>query len=272
MMHKTLIFLCSLCFLQLRSGYGKIIDLGEETPQKIILLTVPKAGTDLIAKALKLITGREIERLASSAVADPIITDMRLLDPANKTIGMHHLFSSFDFIKNDKSGKYIKIIQIRDPRDLLLSQISWTARCSHCWYAPGEYNIQFNQLSFEERLMTTILYPEKPGFFSMRYFLRKALEWMQEPDVFVSRFENLVGPLGGGDRKKQERAIRDLARHMNYHLDQEDVERIAEQLFGGTGTFKTGQIGNWRTQYTPYHLELFYENLEEELILLGYSP
>lgn len=270
MMAKMFFFIVLMSF----SIYSQAVirELPQNQPRKIVLLTVPKAGTHLVAKALELMTGRNVEWIAASVLADPVINPNKRLNPHDRTIMMHHLFSSFDFIRHDKSGKYVKIIQIRDPRDLLLSQIGWLANCSWCWYAPRDYNKEFNRLSFDQKLTTTITFPEGNGFYSMRYFLHKALEWIEEPDVLVLRFEDLIGPDGGGTREAQEKAIRDLAAHIGYTLDQYDVDRIALSLFGNTPTFKKGLIGEWKKKYSLEHIDLFKEWLGEELIQLGYEP
>lgn len=265
---RIFFFACLLSVLPVNS---EIREISQNTPKKIVLITIPKSGTHLLAKALELMTGRKVDWIAPSVVANPTFDSNKRLNPFDRTIMKHHLFDCFDFIKADKSGKYIKIVQIRDPRDILLSQINWMANCAWCWYAPRDYNTQFNKWSFDQKLRTTILFPEEDGFYSIRYFLRKALEWINEPDVLVVRFEDLIGPQGGGDKERQEQAIKALANHIGYTLEQEDIDSIASKLFGGTQTFKKGQIGTWREKYSSEHIALFKETMGEELIELGYE-
>lgn len=246
---------------------ARITELPREQPQKIVMLSVPKAGTSLVETAMRLITGRDVKAIVSPALADPKVNPEIALDPEDPNIGMHHLFPSFNFIKEDKSGRYIKIIQIRDPRDVLLAKMKWI-KLGH-WYAPKDFIREFNDQPFNDKLTGLIQFPDE--YWSTRVFLRLALEWMKEPDVLVCRFEELVGPQGGGNQERQHAAIAELAKHMGYSLDPEDIERIGKEVFGKGGTFMKGQIGEWHKYYTEGHKALFKQEMGQELIALGYE-
>ena len=58
---------------------------------------------------------------------------------------------------------------------------------------------------------------------------------------------------------------------MGVDLSLQQVQEIADTLFGDTVTFRKGQIGSWRDLFTPFHKALFKEVMGEELIRLGYE-
>lgn len=251
----------------------KEVDLqaGETLAKKIIFLSIPKSGTFLTKKTVELISNRPVEWITRSIDPNPVPNFATDLDPMDPTIVFHHLFSSLDFIRDDASGRYIKVVVIRDPRDALISQIHWLEGCDVCWYSPEEYNRSFNALSFQERVTKGICFPESAESFSIRSFTRKALEWMAKPDVFVLRFEDLVGAEGGGDPERQGRTLLALAEHLGTPLTSERLGQIQSSLFGESFTFRKGQIGSWREYFTQEDIQIFKERMGEELIQLGYE-
>ena len=62
-----------------------------------------------------------------------------------------------------------------------------------------------------------------------------------------------------------------LAEHMGYSLSWDQIDVIASQLFGGTATFRKGQIGEWGTNYSDANRALFKELLGQTTIDLGYA-
>jgi hypothetical protein len=69
-------------------------------------------------------------------------------------------------------------------------------------------------------------------------------KWSAEPFALTIRFEDLVGPAGGGSRQIMISTIANVARHID--ITAPDVEEVADNLFGGTATFRRGLIGTWR--------------------------
>jgi len=97
------------------------------------------------------------------------------------------------------------------------------------------------------------------------------IEWQNEDFVHLTRFEDLVGPLGGGSRKRQLDAIQKIALHLHNPCSTRQATRIAERVFGGTGTFRKGQIGGWRERFDESHLLAAKPLLGDALIRLNYE-
>ncbi|RME60149.1 hypothetical protein D6779_02685, partial [Candidatus Parcubacteria bacterium] len=81
---------------------------------------------------------------------------------------------------------------------------------------------------------------------SLTEILWRASRWFEQPDVLVVRFEDLVGSKGGGDDNAQRKTIKQVFEHVGWDMADDDVQKIQENLFGGTHTFRKGQIDAWR--------------------------
>jgi hypothetical protein len=73
---------------------------------------------------------------------------------------------------------------------------------------------------------------------------RRVLGW-GDIAVIVT-FEDLVGSHGGGNDDASLFTIQKIADHVGINLDVRRRESIRAELFGGTETFRSGQIGRWR--------------------------
>ena len=98
------------------------------------------------------------------------------------------------------------------------------------------------------------------------------LPWQFEPYIYTTTFEKLIGENGGGSRDAQVREIIAIANHIGIQIDLEQALDLSEQLFGGTATFREGQIGSWKTHFLERHKTAFKEGPGQQLLeLLGYE-
>ncbi len=93
---------------------------------------------------------------------------------------------------------------------------------------------------------------------------------MNTPGVLTIRFEDLVGEKGGGSRERQIRTLKNIAEYLEVPVSQEILGYVADNLFGGGGTFRKGQINGWKTQFNEKNKTLVHQVLGEELYELGY--
>lgn len=240
----------------------------ESCKSKIVYFTLPKGGSQLFRKTITLMTERPLRKLYPF-YDNPIPS---FLDPLDPTIGFHHLEPGYDAILKDPSNSFTKIIMIRDPRDVIVSMLYWIEVMAYTDSAKA-----FTKLPIEEQMAHLILDPDLsmsgsyPFVFDTHLGIQCALEWMKDPTVFVCRFENLVGPLGGGSYEQQIETLVNLAKHLNLSLSSEKIIEIANTLFGDTFTFRAGQIGSWKELFTPSIKEIFKTKMGQELIDLGYE-
>lgn len=228
----------------------------EHTPNQIAILTVPKSGTGLLAKAIFQITKQH--PILGSTV--PI---------GNNLVLFHHLWPGLDPVRTSADWK--KIIFLRDPRDMLISMMYWIEKTND-WgggiFSSSELD-SFHSLSHDEKITALILLPERLQ--GAPYFIKTALKWIQEPDVNAFYFEDFVGEQGGGDRNRQINSILKLSKILCYSLSEEEILLISDDLFGNTATFRNGIIGAWKHEFKESHKLLFKEHFAQALIELGYE-
>ena len=85
------------------------------------------------------------------------------------------------------------------------------------------------------------------------------------------KFEDLVGPKGGGSAEAQRRAVGRVAEHVGAPAGERAMRLVAEGLFGEGRTFRKGQIGGWREEFSPEHVRAAREVAGTLLVELGYE-
>jgi hypothetical protein len=104
-------------------------------------------------------------------------------------------------------------------------------------------------------------------------FYKMYLPWMQAKKFHTVRFEDLVGSRGGGSDERQYHEIQKIAKHVDVELSAEKIKQISDDLFGGSATFREGQIDGWKKHFTPEMKEAFKKvpGANQLLIDLGYE-
>jgi len=97
--------------------------------------------------------------------------------------------------------------------------------------------------------------------------------WFHAEGVLVLRFEDIIGPKGGGREAVQIDRLTALARHIGWEGTAEHLIRAISGSFNPTaGTFFKGQIGSWRKDFSPSVLRLFEQTGGEDLLVSwGYT-
>lgn len=178
-----------------------------------------------------------------------------------------------EHLTDNTHSEWNRVLLIRDPRDLLISQIFHMEK----WNWPGCPLLdrdQFNKATFSQRLDWLISFPNElfctDRFFGIKEYVQMSLELMKDPSVLTCRFEDLVGPRGNGDRSIQIDTVMRLASHFGYPLSHNEAVCIADQLYGDTATFREGQIGSWERTFSQDQKDTFKRSMGSELIELGY--
>lgn len=234
-----------------------------------LVITIPKSGSHLIQKCLNLIN--EEFKIDS------------------KPINFFHLRYSEQSLKYFKSRNYNFIyhfLMTRDPRDQIVSFIYYFPKL-----IPVDTKIEFNNyrnLSFDEILLCLICFgsswyqyfftdewdpTKKEGCNDIFNFYKSYLDWQNDPNYnfCLIKFENLVGPKGGGSLDLQYEEISKIFKHLKLTPKQEDIKKIADNLFGETATFREGQIGSWKKHFKEIHKHCFKKIAGQLLIDLGYE-
>lgn len=158
---------------------------------------------------------------------------------------------------------------IRDPRDTAVSHMHYLKQLSqhvvHREYMalPGD----------RERLLVSIR-GGKLGRHTLQSLderYRRFLGWEREGGAAMVKFEELVGPRGGGSAGAQRRAIERIVNHLELEVSEQNIRSIQENLFGSGRTFRKGRAGGWREEFSGEHRQAVKEVAGELLVELGYE-
>lgn len=242
-------------------------------PHKFIIITPPKCGTYLLSKAVRLICQRPHQHYKDYFLNDleALFTTLRNHEQSGKYI-VSHLPPDRNLIRYLLDNDYRILTIIRDPRDQLLSAIHWiidNRDPDHLFDVPVK---QFKALSFNEQI-DELITGERFGFKEFEVLYQRHYQWLELDPLksLVVKFEDLVGPKGGGNRRKQIECLLTIARKIGVPLSKERAAHIAdEELFGTSATFRSGQIEEWKEVFTREQKLLFNALYGPDLLYLGY--
>ena len=250
-------------------------------PEPFSLFTVPKSGSHLIIKLIYFLTGyfpewhmhypiREVERTY-------LYTHLCLSPALQNSYAM--------YLPHRK-----KIVHIRDLRDVAVSIVHHILKTKE-WPGLGEPHkwAAFKNASFDEQLLYVIEHDyeavnETMVQFSLGRIAQQAVDYLDDPEVLVTRYESLVGPAGGGSLEMQVSELERIMIHLGGSIDAAFASLIANLLYGdgtdpfeGLGfrtyhsTFREGKIGQWRDVFKPEHKAAFKKRMGAALVALGYA-
>ena len=261
------------------------------SPPRVILLSPPKTGTHLLSDCLALMprmmfSGRRLalpEFYAGSAQPDPskaprTLDESRLRRflrgcPQGMFVTAH---ARFHPTLRDLLGelRFKQILLLRDPRDVVVSNMFFTKR------EPGVRHHEFYAealRSDEERITATIrgfgqdALTDRPRA-SISEMFEGYTPWLDNSSTLVVRFEDLVGPRGGGIGERQLDEIRRIGDFVGRPLSGEQAQQIARKMYSKASlTYRKGIVGDWRNHFTEDHRRIFKQVAGDTLIRLGYE-
>ncbi len=265
--------------------------------RKAFINSLPKSGTHLTAKCLKLMGYSELDHLGSAQVISPSmlskirrfawypftqgyllgvdtpvevskrIVHSRLKKSRPHTFFTAHVGYSTALLDAVRAHNIAPIVVYRDPRAVLVSFIHYVTKLKeHVLHS------EFKGLSDEDKFQ----YVLKGHRFNKAYLepLRTrclALDgWLSSDHVLKIRFEDLVGEKGGGTLKSQEETVSSLCNWLE--IPESKSAGVADELFGpGRHTFRKGQIDSWRNELSDENIKTVEEKLGDILKRWGYS-
>ncbi|MDP3584460.1 MAG: tetratricopeptide repeat protein [Thiobacillus sp.] len=261
---------------------------------RILLNSVAKAGTHLLTRTVALlqcepfpfflhgahtkqrpIEAEETEDSVLVGVIWPCLVNAEGLTsilgdvPRNQYLKAHLPYSPRT-AKILEDLDYKMVIIVRDPRDVALSHINWSLTRD---YLPHQK--YYESLSPDERLSQEIegfaFLPDGPVVLDLRKRYEYILKWRGHPMVYVTSFERLVGPSGGGSAEAQREEIDNIAAHLGIELTDDHRKAVIDNLFGGTVTFKKGKSGGWKQHFSEKHKQKIKALMGDLIIELGYE-
>jgi sulfotransferase 6B1 len=240
-----------------------------ETP-KVFYSSIMQCGTHLLKKCLQLMTKRPENwihgfdsawsRLKKNPRAQVQEGRSKLFrGPANAFSGAHMSYRrSFSaFLKHQG---YVPLFIYRDPRAHVIS------RAYKIVNDPQHYPMAARYPSSSDfpRLISDLI-RQVPRLY------KRFMPWKDDPSCYAIRFEDLVGPDGGGTVEAQQAVLKGIAEHIKIPYTDDLIKYCGKHVFGGTYTFRKGQIESWQKAFTNQHRTLFKKVAGQLLIDLGYE-
>ena len=266
--------------------------------KKAFVNSIPKSGTNLVAKCLTLFGYRERGHISAGTLLDsrpmalvrritwrasrdnyqlginsPIPARRSAVDRFLKRVGPNqfltaHVGYSTDLLETCLEMGFVPIQVVRDPRAILASFVPYVLGDRHHFL-----HALFRDMDTDQRYQ--VVYEgisQKNGSLRSLATCCRALDpWIDHPQVFRVRFEDIVGSAGGGDDAARLEVLHQLAALLE--APENKIEEVAKKLYGpGRHTFRKGRIDAWRDE-VPEELQRRITNeLGDILAKWGYAP
>lgn len=251
--------------------------------KQIIPVSILKCGTHLLLKCIQALTKRNFvvwtgevtkvtkEKFRYIHFYKVPMNVLKMLTNLPKTQFLKtHLFYSDTYAEFLADEKFIKFFMYRDPRDMAVSLAFFMHKQKEEW--PLAQKMSFDQLLMDIITDSKTFYNFHPPVIGGIAELYKSYyNWLKVPNMLAIRFEDLIGPQGGGSAEIQKETVKKIALQLGFNLSDEEVDRVSNQIFGGTFSFREGQIGSWRKHFKPEHITAFKERAGQTLIDWGYE-
>jgi hypothetical protein len=251
--------------------------------KQIVPISILKCGTHLLLKCINLLTKRDFvvwTPQASIAAKEKFtvlnfykmsIEALKELTNLPQNLFLKtHLFYSDEYAAHLANEKFIKFFVYRDPRDMVVSLAFFVLKQKKEWPMA-------QAMSFDDRLLDIItegkmFYQTHPPVSNgIAELYGSYFNWLKMPNMLSIRFEDLVGPKGGGTVEAQRKTIRKIVEHLGLNLSEAEIEAVSNKIFGGTFSFREGKIGSWKKYFKPIHIEAFKAHAGQTLIDWGYE-
>lgn len=168
------------------------------------------------------------------------------------------------------------IFAYRDPRDALISYISWVDKLT---IEQNARAIEFGHKEWsvwatERKLIEVISGTDQSTMLKNIVVLPELVaRFAGNPRVCVVRFEDFIGPSAGGDLHRQLEAMQKVAQFIvGRQLEDSEISSILEDSWGRDATFNDPKIGKWRDYFTPNVTAAFKKSVwNDVLVKLDYE-
>jgi hypothetical protein len=244
--------------------------LGRGGAPAVFCVSMPKSGTHLLERALCLHPA--LYRKVLPTVSDENIDRWHGLDGLLGRLRPGQVVMSHLRFRPGYEDVLVRhqtrsILMIRDPRDVVVSQVHYVSkRTDH-----GLHTRFAQERSVRDKLRLAILGDPAHGVPSIGDRLGYFAGWLDSGSLVV-RFEDLVGPQGGGERARQRACVTAIVTHLGLETSERAVDSMCEHLFSSDSpTFRRGRIGQWTEYFDEDLLALFDQAVADRAVPYGYG-
>jgi hypothetical protein len=246
--------------------------LTDRSAPRVLSVSLPKAGTHLLERAVCL--HPRLHRKMLATVWPEALDRWHGLSGLLGTLGpgqvvVAHLPFEPDYPAALSSTGARALFLTRDPRDIVLSQAHYAVqKPDHPFHRAFA-----DQTDLRGRVLVAIDGDAATGLPSIADRLDRYRGWLDGAAETV-RFEDLIGPNGGGDAARQREVVERVYRHLGLDLETALIERVCRELFSDASpTFRKGAIGGWRERFDDDLTERFRRRVgDDRLRAYGYEP
>ena len=246
-------------------SYQKIISrvMLHEGP-RIFFISIGKSGTHLLERALCLhpsLYRRWIPTLTTHNF-HKYTSDMDVLLASVKPnqILVAHWYYDPVLLASLRSGKFKMLFMMRDPRDVIISEIHYVLRSAkHLffkWYAA--------EPDMKSRIKLAINGTSDRSYLPINERLELHLPWREV--LFPVRFEELI------NMKTQAVQLERVFQYLDVPFDNSLLTQVQSNMISKSSpTFRKGTSGGWMEYFDEELKDLFKRTANDQLIKMGYE-
>lgn len=265
--------------------------------KKAFINSLPKSGTNLLAKCLNLFGYREKGHISAGTLLDntimarvrrvtwragsdnyllgvnsPVMARKKAVNRFLDKVGDNqfitaHLGYESQLLDYAVSTGFTSIQVIRDPRAVLASFVPYILYDKHHFL-----HKLFQTLSENERYMAALdgIALDNNALKPLKESCQALDPWLNNESTHIIRFEEIVGSAGGGSNKTQLKVITELAELLD--IPESKITGVAKELYGpGRHTFRKGKIDSWKEEIPEPVLGRISNELGDVLKKWGYQ-
>jgi hypothetical protein len=228
------------------SGHEELVETGEFL---YMARRWPEAAERLMKHDVSAERVREMEERFARAL-ESFRTLVRNTGPG-QYVFFHYLFHPLLLEAVREAGLPI-VFLYRDPRDLVISMMNHILRDR----AQRKHSLLARLATEEARLLALIEGSPRQGAdwgaYPLEALYGRYDGWREQSDVLCLRFEDVIGPRGGGSLRRQYRAFERLVEHLGVEVASPQLHNQVDSLYSeAEPVFVKGQIGEWNERFSP---------------------
>jgi len=200
----------------------------------VLIISIPKCGTNLLIKCVKLIREVYTKEVQEKFIQNKTFqTTLNHIRPDNQ-IYAPHAFPTELLFSIVKKYQLKPLFIYRDPRAQVVS-LAYHFKRFHS-NIPEIFSSEISELVgkiIEDSVFLYKIWREAPELVgkTVSDLYNLYLPWIEHPAIYVTTFEKLIGPHGGGKGDDQLKEIINISKHIGMPISIDQARDVAKNLF-----------------------------------------